>query len=278
MSRALHLRVDLRGFDSGDEASSPSLLSSDSPTHYKSSPNCHICGVTFGLTQRRHFCGQCGESVCAMHAMRRESEEDGRVCDRCMKERLTMRMKRETGDVGFEVMQRLERLKEEKRRKVHEGNNKEQAILGVQKAANQRVVSSQQKLEDLELELTRETDQRHRKEKIVKELKAGLKASKEAEHLAKTRLAQVQSQLDALKEEIRVNNLECEQILTTTDHRVAERKACISSQEAWHILCSSCRSQLSSATLPTVAERMASFETLAPPQSSGGCAQSCLLF
>jgi chromosome segregation ATPase len=196
-----------------------------------------------------------------------------RVCDWCVREDLKMRMRLETGDMGFVLLQRLESLREERKRQEIEGKSKESAILTVQKTANQRIISGQQKLEELEQGLIRETDQYDRKKNIVKELKAGLAASKEAEQMAKSRLDQLQAKLASLREEIRTNKLDCEQILESTDHSVAQLRGRISKTEGQRTLCQNCKAKITETNRP--AERMASLETITLKRPPEGCA--CVL-
>lgn len=198
-----------------------------------------------------------------------------RVCDKCIREELQMKMRLETGDVGFVLLQRLEKLRDDRKRQEIEGKSKETAIVSVQKNANHRIISSQQKLEELSQDLSRESDQLARKKNIVKELKAGLRASREAEEMVRSRLSQLQAQRSSLQEEILENRQECEQILTTTDHYVREIQGNVSKSEAQRALCVECRGRIGTAGRTT--ERMASLETVTVKRMQGGCVQSCVL-
>lgn len=201
--------------------------------------------------------------------------ETVRVCDRCVREELKMKMRLETGDIGFVLLQKLEQLQDERKRQEIERKTKETAILSVQKTANHRITSTQQKLEELDQELTRETDQLTRKKNIVKELKAGLRASREAEEMTKTRLSQLQGKCSALQEEIQANKQDCEQMLETTDHRVAQSQGTIGKSEAQRLLCQSCRSRAGTVGRPV--ERVASLETFSLKRQEESCGKGCVL-
>jgi len=186
-----------------------------------------------------------------------------------------MKMRLETGDIGFVLLQKLEQLQDERKRQEIERKTKETAILSVQKTANHRITSTQQKLEELDQELTRETDQLTRKKNIVKELKAGLRASREAEEMTKTRLSQLQGKCSALQEEIQANKQDCEQMLETTDHRVVQSQGTIGKSEAQRLLCQSCRNRAGTVGRP--AERVASLETFSLKRQEEGCGKGCVL-
>ncbi|CAG9320012.1 unnamed protein product [Blepharisma stoltei] len=228
-------------------------LKPDGSPDLKNDNKCHICDKKFSLTNRRHHCRYCGNSICEDHSIKRRVNGEAkkiRMCDNCDREIISGEIKDEIENEISRLQNEVqlvrelnERLAKEHSEKFSKVNNLEAELTNAEKAQKQKEQTLQDKL-NLELE----RGEKARAE--VDELRRALEQSHTCEREIGDKCTAYEARLANLKSESETLRERKEELINQVEHLTNKLKGSLPLDQIKMVLCPRCQQKLNQTYRP----------------------------
>ncbi|CAG9318810.1 unnamed protein product [Blepharisma stoltei] len=229
-----------------------SLKPNGSPD-FKNDNKCHICEKKFSLTNRRHHCRYCGNSVCEDHSTKRRVRDESkkaRICDNCDREIISGEIKDEIENEMIRLQNELQSVRELNERLSKEHKEKFSRVNSLEAELTNADKSQKQKEQDLQNKLNQEEERGAKARTEVEELRRALEQSHSCEREINDKCAEYEARLANLKSEGEILRERKEELITQIDHLTNKLKGSLPLDQIKMLLCPKCQQKLNQTYRP----------------------------
>lgn len=223
------------------------LLRPDGAPDFRNDHKCHICDKKFSLTNRRHHCRYCGNSICEEHGIKRRIKEDQkriRMCDNCDRDMISGEIKDEIQNEILRLQMEIQHGREMNERLSKEHSEKYSRVNTLETELVTAGKSQKIKEQALQDKLTQELERGGKARSAVDDLRKELEDSHKLESDIRDRCEEYESKLANLRSESETLRERKEELVTQIDHLTNRLKGSLPIDQIKQILCARCQQNL----------------------------------